>query len=161
MLSALASYTSGVENSTATIIELGLYVLMFVGFWKLFEKGGQEGWKAIIPYYNIYKMLEFTRGYGSIGLLILYLIPGLNLITMFILASSTSRAFGKDGLYTALLFLFPWIGYPLLGFSDAEYYGPMGVDDYRTPEARGASTVSFEVQKNEPEEEDTIHFDVE
>ena len=37
-----------------TIYGLALLVLNCVAKWKLFEKAGEEGWKAIIPFYSTY-----------------------------------------------------------------------------------------------------------
>ena len=31
-----------------------IYVILVAGMWKMFEKAGIAGWKAIIPIYNIY-----------------------------------------------------------------------------------------------------------
>lgn len=33
-------------------------VLIYVAMWKMFVKAGCEGWEGIIPYYNIYKIIE-------------------------------------------------------------------------------------------------------
>ena len=40
----------------AVIAIFGLiwYILMIIGWWKMFEKAGEKGWKAIIPIYNYY-----------------------------------------------------------------------------------------------------------
>jgi hypothetical protein len=54
--------------------------------------------------------------------------------------------------------------YCITGFGSYSYYGPMGIGDTRTHEARGARTVDFDVTKNEtpaaPEAPTapTIHF---
>ncbi len=39
-----------------TILTIGLifYVLMVIAGWKIFEKAGEKGWKALIPLYNTY-----------------------------------------------------------------------------------------------------------
>lgn len=33
-------------------------VLPIIGMWLVFEKAGEKGWKAIIPFYNMYTMLK-------------------------------------------------------------------------------------------------------
>ncbi len=37
-----------------------LVIIVFFAFcmWKVFEKAGQEGWKAIIPIYNVYVLTQ-------------------------------------------------------------------------------------------------------
>lgn len=39
--------------STYSLIILAFYVLIIVAQWKIFTKAGQEGWKALIPIYNV------------------------------------------------------------------------------------------------------------
>jgi hypothetical protein len=35
-----------------TIVGIALLVFYFIGFWKVFSKAGQAGWKSLIPWYN-------------------------------------------------------------------------------------------------------------
>jgi hypothetical protein len=61
-------------------------------------------------------------------------------------------SYGKPETWAwGLLFLTP-VFFCLLGFGDAEYYGPMGAGDTRTSQARSAKTVNFEVMENRKEE---------
>ena len=39
--------------STYSMIFVAFYVLIIVAQWKIFVKAGQEGWKALIPIYNV------------------------------------------------------------------------------------------------------------
>ena len=58
--------------STYSLIILAFYVLIIVAQWKIFTKAGQEGWKAIIPIYNVvvlYKIIGLSP-----WLLLLYLL---------------------------------------------------------------------------------------
>lgn len=53
------SNTSTLTNGAATssfsnLVTLIMAVLVIVGTWKIFEKAGEKGWKAIIPFYNKY-----------------------------------------------------------------------------------------------------------
>lgn len=36
------------------MVSLIIYIILVAGMWKMFEKAGIDGWKAIIPIYNIY-----------------------------------------------------------------------------------------------------------
>ena len=36
-----------------TILSLAVAVLGVVAMWKIFEKAGEPGWAAIIPFYNL------------------------------------------------------------------------------------------------------------
>ena len=40
------------------IISLALTVLAIIAYWRIFVKAGESGWKAIIPFYNIYTALK-------------------------------------------------------------------------------------------------------
>ena len=58
--------------STYSLIILAFYVLIIVAQWKIFTKAGQEGWKALIPIYNVvvlYKIIGLSP-----WLLLLYLL---------------------------------------------------------------------------------------
>ena len=95
-----------------------IFVAIFVaGQWKVFEKAGQPGWAAIVPFYNMYVLTQICG--RPAWWIVLYFITGIGgLINAFDLALS----FGK-GLGWGVLNLFG-IGYLLLGFGDAEYQGP-------------------------------------
>lgn len=41
-----------------SIFYLAVVILMIASAWKIFTKAGQPGWAAIIPIYNIIKLLE-------------------------------------------------------------------------------------------------------
>ena len=42
------------------IISLGMSIVMIVALWKIFEKCGEEGWKSIIPIYNIIVLFQIV-----------------------------------------------------------------------------------------------------
>lgn len=47
------------------LIVLGIFLLAWaifyvIGLWKMFEKAGQPGWKAIVPYYNTWTLVEIV-----------------------------------------------------------------------------------------------------
>lgn len=43
---------------------LVFYVLTVIASWKIFEKAGEKGWKALIPIYNTYIMYKITNMTG-------------------------------------------------------------------------------------------------
>ncbi|MBR1762543.1 MAG: hypothetical protein IJ731_04170, partial [Eubacterium sp.] len=52
-------------NSTATsITTLVIAILSIIALWKIFEKAGEAGWKAIIPFYNAYTLVKIVDGSG-------------------------------------------------------------------------------------------------
>ena len=107
-------------NPLGQIFWLVFWVLVIVGLWKTFQKAGQEGWKAIIPIYNIYILLKIVKKPG--WWLILYFIPFVNIVVHLIVSLHLGKAFGKGALFSVfLLFFLSAIGYLILGFSSAKY----------------------------------------
>ena len=107
------------------ITTLLITLILIISYWKIFEKAGKPGWAAIIPIYNLVVLFEVAK--APLWLLILVLVPILNFITalpVFVyIAVKLARAFGKDVGFALLLIFVPFIGYPMLAFSDAEYVG--------------------------------------
>ena len=46
--------TSTTASLISNLVSLALSILMIVALWKLFEKAGEHGWAALIPYYSSY-----------------------------------------------------------------------------------------------------------
>ncbi len=46
------------------IISLAVLVLTYVAMWKMFEKAGEPGWAAIVPFYNAYVLFKISWGNG-------------------------------------------------------------------------------------------------
>jgi hypothetical protein len=107
----------------ALVIWLAVVIVVVAGLWKVFEKAGQPGWAAIIPFYNIYVLTQIAG--REILWFILCLIPIVNIIASIIISIDVARKFGKGtGFGIGLAFL-PFIFYPILGFGDAQY-NPQG-----------------------------------
>jgi hypothetical protein len=97
-------------------------VLGIIAFWRVFQKAGQSGWKAIIPIYNLYILLKIVGRPG--WWIILYFIPVVNIITQIVVAMDSAKAFGKGKVFGFFgLWLFSVIGYLILGFGNAQYKG--------------------------------------
>ncbi|HEX3074774.1 MAG TPA: DUF5684 domain-containing protein [Ignavibacteriales bacterium] len=119
-----------------SIVYIALLVVVAIGLWKVFVKAGKPGWAAIIPFYNVYVLVEIVGRpimffYMFIGGALLSLIPLLGLIftlgllvLWFILILDTAKSFGKDIGYAVGLFLLPFIFIPMLGFGSSRYLGP-------------------------------------
>lgn len=113
--------------ATYSIVLLVFVVLTVVGNWKVFEKAGKPGWAAIVPIYNTVVLYQVS-GLNP-WLLLLYLVPFVNYIAMFVLsimlAGKLAKAFGKGtGFAVGIFFLQP-VFTLILGFGDAKYEGPV------------------------------------
>ncbi|WP_337003016.1 MULTISPECIES: DUF5684 domain-containing protein [unclassified Microbacterium] len=111
---------ASIFSGTTGFIALIFYILVAVGLWKVFTKAGYPGILAIIPIVNLVFLVKIAGMSGWFALL--YLIPIVNLILAIIVAFKLGARFGKGGVFSFfLLFLFPYIGYLILGFGDSRY----------------------------------------
>lgn len=98
-------------------------IAIHAGLWKIFEKAGEAGWKAIVPVYN-YMVLLRILGKPKWWLIWIF-IPIVNLVIPILLAVEICKSFGKTSLGAhTLAMLFPYIYLPYLGFhKDIKYLG--------------------------------------
>lgn len=123
----------GIFGGFFLIVWLAIIVVVIVAMWKIFEKAGVEGWKAIIPIYNSWTLAEIAGKPGWWGLApLVYLIPVIGwmfgwilvLVVYVIIALELAKRFGKDTAFAILgLVIFSIIGMLILGFGDAKYEG--------------------------------------
>jgi hypothetical protein len=105
------------------IISLAFAVFIIAAMWRIFTKAGKPGWAAIIPIYNLYVLLKITGRPG--WWLVLFIIPFVNFVMSIILALDVAKSFGKSGVFGIFgLWIFSFVGYPILGFGSATYQGP-------------------------------------
>ncbi len=103
------------------LLSLLFFAASAAGLWRIFEKAGYEGWKAIIPFYNFYIWLKVIR--KPLWWYIFIIIPYINVFTLLLMVVETLKCFRKDGLgEQALGVLFPFAFIPYLGFSPHEEY---------------------------------------
>ncbi|SEW55448.1 DUF5684 domain-containing protein [Chitinophaga arvensicola] len=107
------------------IFFLVLIVFFAICGWKVFEKAGQEGWKALIPIYNAY---IFTIIIGKPWYwLLLMCIPYVGIIWTIWGTNLLSKSFGKTEGFTVGLILLGIVFYPILAFDRTIVYrGPAG-----------------------------------
>ncbi len=104
-----------------TVVYLAVMVLGIVAMWKIFEKAGEPGWAAIIPFYNLYVLFKITWGNGWKFLFLL--IPFANIVFAIITMVKLAKAFGKSGGFAVGLIFLSIIFYCILAFGDAQYIG--------------------------------------
>ena len=124
------------------LVCIAIAVVAIIGMWKVFTKAGKEGWKSLIPVYNLYTLCEIV-GVSPWWILIVFvgglvcIIPVIGWLAYMaatiyfgiLLAKSTANAFGKDtGFAVGLYFLSP-IFYCILGFGKATYVGAKPMND--------------------------------
>lgn len=108
-------------NIYIILILLILHFAYAFGLSKFFEKAGEKGWKAYIPLYNIIPHLQIVG--RPTWWIVLFLIPGINLIMAMGIFTDLLKSFGYDRFYQhALGVLFGFIYFPYLAVSQTLSY---------------------------------------
>src|SRR6186713_3274853 len=107
-----------------------------VGLYGMFKKANIEGWKAFIPFYNTWCMVEKME-LKKIWFFLQFIPIAGQFITIWITIKFVEH-FGRFGFWHhAATVLVPFIYFPYLGFSSNERYaGKKVVDNYKKSGAR-------------------------
>ena len=106
-------------NDVLIIIYVALVVLVIAGFWRVFTKAGEAGWKSIIPIWNIIVLLRIVG--RPLWWIILLIIPLVNIVISLIVSLGLAKSFGKGSGFGVGLWLLGFIFIPILGFGSATY----------------------------------------
>lgn len=114
--------------------------IIAVSLWSVFVKAGREGWEALIPVYNGYRISEIAGYPGWVGLILyipfifnfvsatdilVYTVHIATLVVYLILSLGLAKAFKKSALFGVVgLFIFSFFGFMILGWGDAKYAKP-------------------------------------
>ncbi|MDQ6845027.1 MAG: signal peptidase I [Bacteroidota bacterium] len=102
------------------------FILWHIGLYGMFKKAGIEPWKALIPLYNTWCMVEKMQLKRVWFFLQLIPVAG-QFITIWICIKFVEH-FGRFGiLHHAATVFIPFIYFPYLGFSDKERYAGIPV----------------------------------
>lgn len=103
------------------IITIIFLILSVAGLWKIFEKAGVEGWKAVIPFLNFYVWLKIIK--KPLWWYIFILTPFINVFVVLLMVVEILKCFGKESVGAqALGVIFPFFYLPYLGFAASEVY---------------------------------------
>ncbi len=82
--------------------------------YQLFEKGGENGWKLLVPYYNLHVWLKFIEK-RSIWWYIFLIIPFINVFVFMLMIVELLKCYGKFSLLDqAIAVIVPFIYLPYL-----------------------------------------------
>lgn len=104
---------------TYSFIFYPIILLLAVSLWKIFEKAGQNGWAALIPFYNIFIFLRIIQ--KPWWWFILFFIPYLGFIWILWGWIRMAKRFGKSSLYGVAIVCLSVVFIPLLAFGKQEY----------------------------------------
>ncbi len=102
------------------IVYVAVIVVLIAAMWKIFTKAGKPGWAALIPIYNIIVLLEIAG--KPAWWVILFLIPFVNLVMIFVVSIAVAKNFGKGTGFGIGLALLGIIFAPMLAWGDAQYH---------------------------------------
>lgn len=112
---------SAIGGIIGGVLSLAFAAVMIASMWKVYTKAGEPGWAALVPIYNIIVLLKIVG--RPMWWIVLFLIPVVNFIALFIVSIDVAKSFGKGTGYGIGLVVLGPIFYPLLGFGDAQYQG--------------------------------------
>ena len=131
----------GMAFGTIFLFSLIFWVISIIVLWKVFEKAGEKGWKAIIPLYNYWVLCEIAGrpGWWALSAL-LAVIPYVGwiaaLVVYIFVALDIGKAFAKSTAFSVVgLIIFLFIGYLILGFGSDKYHKPATHKSHGTPAA--------------------------
>ena len=104
------------------LLYIAVIVLMIVGMWKVFAKAGKPGWAAIVPFYNMYVLVEIVG--KPVWWFIMFFIPFVNIVFMILTYIALAPRFGKSGGFAVGLIFLPFVFFPILGFDSSTYIPP-------------------------------------
>jgi Na+/proline symporter len=113
---------NGTTGILIVLLSVVVWLMFVAGWWKMFEKADEAGWKSIVPFYNTYTYFRIAGKSGWMFLLLL--IPVVGFIVHFMVSIDLAKSFGKGAGYGVfLLGIFPIFGAVGLGFGEDKYIG--------------------------------------
>jgi len=117
---AAAPKNSGIPLGVL-LAALAASLLIIVAQWIIFERAGQAGWKCLVPFYNMYVLMEISGKPG--WWLFLLFIPLVGVVFLLLAMLSLAKKFSRSELFGLGIFILPMIFLPVLAFGGSEYEG--------------------------------------
>ncbi len=104
-------------------ILLVIIAATIAALWKIFEKAGEKGWKALIPIYNYYIWLKIIK--RPWWWILIILIPGVGFMMIMVISAITAIAFQKKKWWEMLVSgIFFFVALPYFAFSKEKFQLP-------------------------------------
>ncbi len=128
------------------LIYVVLYVVGALPMMGVFNKAGQPGWAAFVPFYNLWVLLKVVGRptwwiwLFVVGAVLSVVIIGdiLMIILWIILMVDLAKSFGKQGGFAVGLVLLGWIFMMILWLGQSTYLGPATQLSMQAPGYPGA-----------------------
>lgn len=102
-----------------------IYVIMALLLGRIFKKAGVPSWKAWVPFYNNWTLLELGEQHGFWA--VLAIIPIINIVStvfMFIAMYNIGLKLGKQGAFVLWAIFIPIVWYIWLAVDSSTWNGP-------------------------------------
>lgn len=119
---AEAAAAAGAGAAIGLVFGLVAYVISALGLMGVFKKAGKPAWAAFVPIYNTVVLLEVVG--RPLWWLVLFLIPGVNVVATIIVLHDLSKSFGHDAGFTVGLVLLSVVFLWILWLGSSTYRGP-------------------------------------
>lgn len=123
------------------IATIALYVITSLALSRIFKKAGVEGWKAWVPVYNMWVMLELGGQQGFWA--VLMFVPFVNIaaiIIMFIAMYHIGLKLGKPGAFVLVAIFLNLVWYIWLAVDKSTWNESAGAPRIGTPHPAGPVT---------------------
>lgn len=97
-------------------------IFIIIAMWVIFNKAGHQGVKSIVPFYNLYTLMEISGKPG--WWFALLFIPVVGFVFYLLAMLSLAGKFGRSSLFGIGLFLLPMFFFPMLAFGGSKYESP-------------------------------------
>lgn len=104
------------------VMAVAMYVIMSLLTMRIFKKAGVEGWKAWVPFYNHWILLELgnQKGFWAI-LVVLPLVNIVSAVFTYIAMYHIGLKLGKDGAFVLWAIFIPIVWYIWLAVDDSKW----------------------------------------
>lgn len=119
MMDTASSSGNGWALAVFWIVYFAVLIFLVISQWKVYEKAQKPGWAVLVPVYNVIVYLQIIN--KPWWWIFLMLIPLVNIVFIIWMTHRLSLSFGKSVGFTIGLLVLPFIFFPILAFSDAQY----------------------------------------
>jgi len=136
------------------IILAAAYVVHALLLGRIFKKAGVEQWKAWVPIYNMWVLLELgeQKGFWAV-LMILPIVNIVSIVFMYIAMYNIGLKLGKDGAFVLLAIFLPLVWYIWLAVDKSTWQGAASVTAAAAP-ATAAPVAPPQVDQAPTDEDD-------
>ncbi len=149
-------YQSTINENLIYLIILGiiaivLLIVIFISLSKIFKKANRSAISALIPFYNLWVLIELVD--LPTWYFFLFFIPIVNIWVFYKSMQVLAKSFRRSNRFAIGLLLLPFIFFPILASKDSEYIG-INIS------AMEGKSVAIDISQPVEEKQETINEEV-